>query len=458
MWAFHIAVLAFALLPAVFASVIPTEYELLPSLREQDAIQRKWVDLRQNQIIPQLLEEHGVELWLISQTEYNEDSVFWGLVPRTTTFSARRRTMQLFYKQKDGAFKKWLFVDNTDNIWANLTKVLYEVDPASIAVNIDSTGDKFADGIHAGEYEKVLKNLPLTYWWRVTRKPLLATQFIATRVAGMLDIYQPLMRTAHSIIREAFSARTITPGVTSTEDLQWFLRERIQSLNLTTWFHPSVDVQRFDQSTGLVSTYTGANAIIQKGDLIWTDFGVTFMGLNTDTQHNGYMLRDGETDAPLGLRQGLTRHSNVIQDILMREIKVNLTGNAILKSVRDAMDVQNISGSVYCHPIGDFGHAAGTLIGMTNLQDKVPVIGDVPVFPRMWFSIELQADVQVLEWNNQKVNFRQEEDMFLDSDGIPHWVVGRQSELHLIGDSVAEPAQSDARKSTVFSHLLTQQD
>ncbi|KAJ3233307.1 hypothetical protein HDU81_002348 [Chytriomyces hyalinus] len=414
------------------AALADVQDEPLPSLRMQQRIQSEWVHARTNDIIPALLTEHKVDMWILSMREYNEDPVFWGLVTRATTFAARRRTVYIF-SNKGGEFKQWRFIDNTDQVWADLVKVLYEVDPLSIAVDIDASGNNFADGLHTGESERLLKSLPWAYWIRIQRVPLLATQFLATRPKGMLDMYKRIMGTAHAIIREGFSGNVITPGKTTTEDLQWWFRDRIQSLNMTTWFHPSVDVQRFDPVSGKVIAFANEDVTIEKGDLIWTDFGVTFMGLNTDTQHNGYVLRDGETDAPEGLRNGLTRHSNLMQDILMREINTTLTGNEVLKIAHEEMAALNINGTIYCHPIGDYGHAAGSLIGMTNLQDGVPVLGDIPIFPHMWYSIELQATVPVPEWNAQQVNFRQEEDMYLDADGAPRWVVGRQSELHLVG-------------------------
>ncbi|KAJ3068961.1 hypothetical protein HDU98_007939 [Podochytrium sp. JEL0797] len=424
---------------ATLTLTTPT-YESLPSLRAQHALHQTWVDTRTLEVIPSLLAQHNVEMWILSMREYNEDQAFWGMVNRIDTFAARRRTVLVYYRSaKTGEFRQWQMVDNTDKVWDDLNAVLYEVDPASIVLDTDATGNNFADGLHAGESETLLKHLPWSYWLRVQRKPLLATQFVATRVEGMLEMYQKVMRNAHAVIREGFSSDVITPGVTTTNDLVWFFRDRIQSLNMTTWFQPGVDAQRFDPFAGTVQTLTG-DAVIEKGDFLWTDFGVTFMGLNTDTQHNGYVLRDGESDAPIGLQRGLWNHSNAMQDIVMREIAINRTGNEILASSLDNIKSLNISGTVYCHPIGDFGHAAGSLIGMTNLQQGVPVLGDIPIFPDMWYSVELQANVPVPEWNNQIVNFRQEEDIYL-GEGGPFWVVGRQNRLILVGGSGVREGQ-----------------
>ncbi|KAJ3139106.1 hypothetical protein HK100_011956 [Physocladia obscura] len=413
-----------------------TLLELLPSLRQQDAIAREWAREREHTILPALMRLHGVDAWVLSMREYNEDPAFWPLVSRTTTFAARRRTLKAFAFNKtsgnsEDAFVSRTFVDNTPQVWADFNSFLTQFDPSVLTINIDASGNNFADGLHAGEHELLVSQLPWLYWLRLRRVPILATQFIATRPDSMLPYFKKLMRVAHAIIREGFSTDVIIPGVTTTEDLSWFFRDRIQSLNLTTWFHPSVDIQRYDKAANTTRTLSG---IIEVGDFIWTDFGVTFMGMNTDTQHVGYVLREHEADVPLGFKLGLTEHSNVIQDILLKEINLNRTGNEVLKITLDEMARRNISGTVYCHPIGDYGHSAGSLIGMTNLQDGVPVLGDLPIFPNMWYSIELQANVPIPEWGGGIVNFRQEEDVYIDSHGVARWVNGRQSKIHLIGN------------------------
>ncbi|KAJ3386864.1 hypothetical protein HDU84_001246 [Entophlyctis sp. JEL0112] len=420
-------------------------YEPLPSLREQHDLLQRWADKRTTEVLPALMRQYGVEMWLLSMREYNEDPAFWGTVDRTTVFAARRRTLKAFYANATD-FRRWTLVDNTDAIWDGMNAILADANPSSIALNIDPMGNNFADGFHAGEYDVLVKHLPWLYWLRLKPEPLLATQFIATRIDGMLNIYRPLMRNAHTIIREGFAS--ITPGKTTTNDVAWFYRDKIQYLNLTTWFHPNIDIQRYDKASDTVLTLSG-DTIIQKGDFVWTDFGVTFMGLNTDTQHVAYVLRDGEDAAPTGLQRGLTEHANVMQDILLAQLKPGRTGNEVLELVRTEMALREINGTVYCHPIGDFGHSAGALVGMTNLQDRVPVKGDLPVFADMWYSIELQANVPVAEWGGNVVNFRQEEDMFIDGDGVAHWVVGRQSEIHLISGKQQETAVSK-EKGEIF--------
>ena len=227
------------------------------------------------------------------------------------------------------------------------------------------------------------------------------------------------------IIDTAFSNVVITPGVTRTEDVVWWMRQKVNDLGLGTWFHPSVEVQR----KGVADP--GDNPIIQKGDVLHCDFGISAMRLNTDTQHMGYVLLDGENEVPAGLKAALA-NSNKLQDIVVGEIKPGRTGNEILKSSRAKMSAAGIDGTVYTHPIGLHGHGAGPLIGLWDYQEGVPGRGDAKVIPNMWFSIELQATTRVPEWNNQPVRSAQEEDAIVGPDGAVRWALARQTEYHLV--------------------------
>jgi hypothetical protein len=108
------------------------------------------------------------------------------------------------------------------------------------------------------------------------------------------------------------------------------------------------------------------------------------------------------------------------------------TGNEVLGDVLHAMREAKIDGSVYTHPIGDHGHAAGPLIGLWDLQQGVPGRGDVPLVAGSWFSIELQASTPVPEWDSQKLSVALEEDAVLDEQGRMSWVLKRQTEYHLV--------------------------
>jgi Xaa-Pro aminopeptidase len=230
----------------------------------------------------------------------------------------------------------------------------------------------------------------------------------------------------HEIISAAFSNLVIVPGTTTTDEVAWWMRQRVNDLGLQTWFHPSVEVQR----RGAKDAELGDAPVIQRGDVLHCDFGITAMGLNTDTQHMAYVLREGETEAPAGLQHALARGTRM-QDILFEHMKVGRTGNEVLRAVLEQARAEGLDGTMYSHPIGDHGHGAGPIIGLWDYQDGVPGRGDVPVLANTWFSTELQVTTAVAEWDGQRVRMALEEDAEMTPEGL-RWALRRQTELHLV--------------------------
>jgi Xaa-Pro aminopeptidase len=313
-----------------------------------------------------------------------------------------------------------------DEQWQVLKRVIEERQPDSIAVNI-STIAAFSDGLTAGEYEGMRRALGSPWVERMRPAGELPLELIATRLPSEVPTFERMNRIAWDIIAEAFSNRVITPGTTRTSDVVWWMRQRLNDLGLDTWFHPSVEVQR----RGATAAQLGDDPVIQRGDVLHCDFGVTALRLNTDTQHMGYVLREGETDAPAGLRAALAT-SNRLQDIVVAELIPGRTGNEVLRASLARMRAEGIDGTVYSHPVGMHGHGAGPLIGLWDYQEGVPGRGDAKVLPNMWVSVELQATTPVPEWGGQRVSSAQEEDVIIDAAGRVRWAVGRQGRFHLV--------------------------
>ena len=171
--------------------------------------------------------------------------------------------------------------------------------------------------------------------------------------------------------------------------------------------------------------------VIERGDVLHTDFGIFATGLATDTQHMGYVLRDGETEVPEGLMNAL-RNGNRLQDIVMSHMKPGLTGNEVLAASLAQMHEEGLTGRIYNHPIGDHGHGAGPLIGLWDRQQGVPGRGDVELIPSTWHSIELYATTPVPEWDDQEVRIALEEDAAMNADGSMEWILRRQDRFHLV--------------------------
>ena len=433
------------------ATLSRTPQRPLGTLREQAALQQHWLRYRLDAVLPGLMRQHGVEMWIVVMREYNEDPVFWSLVSPTTMF-ARRRTIYVFTDRgpargierlalgggsQGGVYEAYVARDTVDpsigrrpelvgqGQWDLLTRLVRERDPRTIAVDISHT-HAFSDGLSAGEWEQLSRALPPGYLDRVVRAERLPLDYQAIRAPGMQPVYERMMEVVWAIIDTAFSSRVITPGTTTTDDVVWWMRQRVNDLGLGTWFHTDVDVQRRGQDLSGAET-----VVIQRGDVLHCDFGITALGLNTDTQHMGYVLREGERDAPPGLQRAL-RNSNRLQDLLLAEMRPGRTGNEVLASTLAAMRAAGITGTVYTHPIGDRGHGAGPLIGLWDPQEGVAGRGDVPLLAGTWFSIELQATTPVPEWGGQAVRSAQEEDAALGTDGTMRWILRRQTTFHLV--------------------------
>jgi hypothetical protein len=424
------------------------------TLREQAAVQQSWLELRLERVLPRLMREHGVEMWILPMREYNEDPVFFSIVS-PTTLAARRRTIYVFHDRGPEAGVDRIAIGGTSqggqyqvvrdpaarpgaaggtirlaepfgpDQWTLLPPIVRERNPRTIAVNISHT-HAFSDGLATGEWEQLYATLGAEFTPRVVRRELLALEFIEERLPEMLPTYTRMQQIVHEIIETAFSNRVITPGTTTTQDVVWWLRQRTNDLGLGTWFHPSVSVQRRGVEMG-----DSTNPVILRGDVLHTDFGITALGLNTDTQHMGYVLHEGESEPPEGLKNALSR-SNRLQDLLLEEMVAGRTGNAVLAATLARMRAEGIDGTVYTHPIGDHGHGAGPTIGLWDRQEGVPGRGDVKLRPNTWFSIELQATTPVPEWDGQPVRMAQEEEALIDADGSRRWVLKRQELLHLI--------------------------
>ena len=421
----------------------------VPALREQAVMQQAWLKLRLERVLPELMRKHKIKMWLIVCREYNEDPVFFSLVS-PTTFAARRRTIYVFFDkgEREGVERLALGGNSNGGLytvyrdpevenrelygegqWALLKKLIAERNPSNIAVNI-SSNHAFADGLSAGERERLETALGAEYTSRIVRAEDLALEYIETRLPEMMPTYRRMMETVHSLISRAFSNEVIKPGVTTNETVVWWLRQQVNDAGLGTWFHPTVRVQRA-RKAGVSILAEDAPVVIERGDVLHVDFGITAMRLNTDTQHMGYVLRAGERDAPAGIKRAL-QNANRLQDLLLERMKPGKFGNEVLAETLTAMKAESINGSVYTHPIGDHGHGAGPLVGLWDRQQGVPGRGDVRLIPNSWFAIELAARTKVPEWNNEELWVGQEENAAIDAQGRIAWVLRRQTEFHLV--------------------------
>lgn len=411
--------------------------EILP-LREQAKIRNQWLHKRFDTILPNLMARTNIDLWLVICREYNEDPVIMSLLPEPA-MSARRRTILAFSRNGNGSVDRFSLdryghgefykpawnPDQQRDQYAALADLIEELDPKSIGINFSSEF-AFGDGLSHTEYSALVGALPAERMADVFSAERLVLGWLETRLPEELEIYPELCAAGHAIIREAFSRNVITPGETTTGDVVWWMRQAMHDFGVKAWFQPSIDIQAPGQSYAVI----GKREVIWRGDLLHCDMGFHYLGLATDQQQHAYVLKPGETHAPTGLRQALA-NGNVVQDIHLAEMQVGQTGNQVLAAVRNRSIGQGLKPQVYSHPLGYHGHAAGSTIGLWDMQGGVPGKGDYPVFDNTVWSIELNAKTAVPEWDGQEVRIALEEDAML-VDGKCSWLDGRQEEFHLI--------------------------
>ncbi len=238
------------------------------TLREQADIQQEWLALRLERVLPR---RRTIYVFCDQGPDKEFRRIAIGGTSQGGLYEVVREAGAQVVPDGRGRMPEPYGPDQ----WQILTPIVEECDPQTIQVNI-SYNMAFSDGINAGEWEQMKVALGPVYRKRVVHRELLPLQYIEERLPEMLPVYKDMMRWAHETIATAFSS-----------------------------------------------------PVILRGDLLHTDFGILALGLTTDTQHMGYVLREGETDAPEGLKEAL-RRSNRFQDILLEEMIPGRTGNQVL--------------------------------------------------------------------------------------------------------------------------------
>ncbi len=396
-------------------------------------------------ILPELMDKTDIDMWILISREYNEDPVLKTMLP-AEWLNARRRTILVFYRNKDKnildklAVARYNFGENIISAWdkkkqpeqwKRLNEIIDERNPKRIGLNF-SKYFNIADGLDKTDYEEFMINISELNKKKIVSAQKLATAWIETRTDDEMDIYREIVTITKEIIYEAFSMNVINIGKTTTTDLEWWMRQKVTDLGLETWFHPSVDIQRKSQDGGgYLRSFSSrpSENIIQKGDLIHCDFGITYLRLNSDCQQMAYILKDDESDVPEFLKNAFT-DANKLQDILTSNFIQGDSGNKILfNSLKEAKD-KNLRPSIYTHPLGSYGHSSGPTIGMWDSQDGVKGNGDYPLNFNTVYAIELNNTSFIKEWDLD-IRIMLEEAGFYGVNGFKY-VNGRQTQIKIV--------------------------
>ena len=431
----------------VFFTITLNHAQAILSVREQSTVIDEILEERFDQLLPKLMDQAEIDMWVVISREYNEDPVIKTMLP-ATWLNARRRTILLFYRDKKNNTIEKLAVarynvgkqiisawdkEKTPDQWEKLITLIKERNPKKIGLNF-SKDHNIADGLDKTDYDEFMAYLPKNMHAKVVSAEQLAVGWIETRTEKEMVIYNQLVSITHEIIAEAFSEKVITPGVTTTTDVEWWMRQKVSDLGLKTWFHPTVDIQRSEEV--LVShlySFSGRpeKEVILPGDLLHCDFGITYLRLNTDCQELAYVLKPEESKAPDFLASALAS-GNKVQDYLTKNMKLGLVGNTILFNALSEAKSNGLRPAIYTHPLGLYGHSAGTTIGMWDSQNGIDKADGnaYPLNPNTVYAIELNNTVYIPEWKRD-IRIMFEEAGFVGEEGF-RYVNGRQTSFLLI--------------------------
>ena len=412
------------------------------ALRDRPAVENRLVEQRLEHLLPGLMAEADVDLWLVINREYAEDPVYFTLVPQPA-HAARRTTMLLFHRQQDGTvvpmsinryplgepYQTAWSGGELDQQWRALADKIVELAPRRIGINTSRHWPE-ADGLTHGLRERLIDVLPEDYQHRLVSAEQLVVRWFETRTEDELELYGHAVALARSVIAEAFSNRVITPGVTTTDDLAWFIRTRFAERNLDIWFQPFVTLQRKGWECNAESTFCGQSGVIRRGDVLHTDVGICYFKLCTDTQEMAYVMRIGEETLPGELVAALAE-GNRWQDLLTAEFKTARTGNEILAAAQQAMQDQPWQSNIYTHPIGFVGHGPGPTIGMWDQPGAIEVSGDWPLHPNTAYAIEGNIKLPFEPWDGQHIQIMLEQSAWFDGERVIY-LAGRQTEWHVV--------------------------
>lgn len=391
-------------------------------------------------LLPALMERTGIDMWITICREYNEDPIFGTLVPKLTRTSGRIALLCLVHTgpgkvealslgRPNGQIERiytrcWNHREEEQGV--ALRRVIKEYHPKNIGVNMSEVS-AITDGLTKTLYDQLVEMLGEEYRGLLTSSYPLATAWMETRSEQELARYRGIYAIMMDIVADAYSRKVIVPGQTTTTDLEWYIMEEVSRLGLPCWFTPTVDLQRRGCENPRIE-----NEIILPGDLLHCDVGLTYLGLCTDTQRLAYVPQEGETEVPAGIRKAM-EVGNRFQDIVAENFIEGRTGNEIYFAAMEQAKAEGITASLYTHPIGFNGHAAGPTIGLYDQQGKaVPGKGEYPLYKNTCYALELNTCANVPEWDGQRVYTYLEETVAYTVDGALSYLDGKRKEIQLV--------------------------
>ena len=422
------------------------DFPTVLSIWERAAAVDKITAQRLDQLLPWVMRESGIDMWIMPSYEDNYDPVFLTMVPydawcpitQILVFYDRgseqgierlnvSRTNMKGLHEKVWDSRAW---DNEkkESQWDCLARIVRERDPESIGIN-ESDVIWAADGLSASLKRKLVTSVGPKYATRLVSAEKASTLWLETLLDEELDLFETAVAISHALIAETFSNSNITPGVTTTEDLHFHYRQRFADLGMGMAFRPHFSIM--ERHPDVLKQYPKEDGIIRRGDILHCDVGIKYLRYNTDTQEMAYVLRRGETEIPAGLKAGFAE-GNKLQDVFCGEFKTGLTGNQLLANIlAKAKSVGIKKPRIYSHSLGYYLHEPGPLIGLPWEQVDNGPRGEVKLVPNSCFTVELSVNRPVPEWGGKDVRFRFEQDIVFTGEKV-YFLDGRQTMFHVI--------------------------
>lgn len=416
----------------------------LLSVREQIELRESWLKTRLDTMLLPMMRRHKVEMWIVTNEEFHPEPVVPYIAPPIPYEG--RRDFFIFADRGGDKLDRIALVRYLDehlrpvfevvnppgrDIPATLKRIVEERDPKTIALNFGGVRGA-TNGLTYDAHLFLAETLGKKYADRFVVAAPLIVEYMDTRLPDELEHYRKAVELTEIITRRAFSNEVITPGKTTVGDVRYWWIQQMNNKGLDTWFHPDLRVQRQNHETGKTQQFLSVAdeaVVIQRGDVIHIDCGLNYMGLSTDWQKMGYVLRKGERDVPQGLQRALVNTTR-LQDSLFAHIKPGAWGYDVYDATMADMKAAGIEAMIYSHSIGNQGHGLGA-----SVDFRRPVAGVVSFEPPFregsYTSIELNTSTPVAEWGGQKVTIMMEDDAYLTKDGMK-WFRPRQTAFYVI--------------------------
>jgi len=427
-------------------SQTPKTSESLPKLlpvREQQSVRESWLKKRLDTLLLPMMRQQKIDMWIVVNEEFHADPVTAYIAPPLPY--AGRRDFFIFadrggdklerialVRYAEEHLKYFFEIQNPPgrDIAATLRRIVDERKPKTIALNMGGTRG-VTTGLTYDSYKFLSDTLGADYTSHFVSAAPLIVEYMDTRLPEELDAYRTAVELTDILTRRAFSNEVIKPGRTTVGDIRWWWLQQANNFGLDVWFQPDIRIQRKNQATSKTQQFLSVAEepeVIERGDVIHIDCGLNYMGLSTDWQKMGYVLREGEKDVPEGLKKALT-NTNRLQDALFTHIRPGARGFEVYDATMADMKNLGIEAMIYSHSIGNQGHALGASIDFRRPTTGAPT---EPAFREgSYTSIELNTSTPVAEWGGQKVTIMMEDDAYLTNDGMK-WFRPRQTAFYVI--------------------------